>query len=82
MVDAAPINAIDITALHQLKDLIEDLNGRGITLRFARVKQSLWSFYSSSWVASHPQLKKRIRYNTLTSAVEAFKQRGQENNSA
>jgi len=81
VVDAAPINAIDITARHQLRDLIEELNGRGITLRFARVKQSLWTFFSSSWVASQFQLKKRVRYNTLTSAVEAFKQRKQENNS-
>jgi MFS superfamily sulfate permease-like transporter len=81
VVDAAPINAIDITALHHLRDLIEELNGRGITLRFARVKQSLWTFFSSSWVASQFQLKKRVRYNTLTSAVEAFKQRKQENNS-
>jgi MFS superfamily sulfate permease-like transporter len=82
VVDAAPINAVDITALHQLKDLIEDLNGRGITLRFARVKQSLWIFFKASWIASHPQLKKRVRYNTLTSAVEAFKQREKEDKSS
>ena len=82
VVDAAPINAVDITALHQIKDLIEDLNGRGIILRFARVKQSLWTFFSASWIASHPQLKKRVRYNTLTSAVEAFKQRGKEDKSS
>jgi high affinity sulfate transporter 1 len=79
VVDAAPINDIDITALHQLKDLSEALSARGITLRFARVKQSVWSSFSSSWIATHPHLQKRVRYNTLTSAVEAFKQRGEEN---
>lgn len=79
VIDAAPINALDITSLHHLKDLIEDLNGRGITLRFARVKQSLWTFFNASWIS--PQLKERVRYDTLTSAVEAFKQREQENKS-
>ena len=78
IVDASPINVLDITALHNLKDLIEDLEGRGITLRFARVKHSLWSYFSSSWVAGQQKAKQRVRYNTLTQAVEAFKQRGQQ----
>lgn len=77
IIDAGPINVIDITALQHLKDFIEDLEGQGITLRFVRVKQSLRNYFSSSWVASLPKLKKRIRYDTLTSAVEAFKQRNQ-----
>jgi len=75
IVDAGPVNVVDITALQNMKDLIEDLEGRGIIIRFARVKQSLWSYFESSWITSHQKLKKRTRYNTLTSAVEAFKQR-------
>jgi len=75
IIDAGPINVVDITALQNLKDLIEDFESQGITLRFARVKQSLWNYFDSSWVASHQKLKKRTRYDTLTSAVEAFKQR-------
>lgn len=78
IIDAGPINVVDITALQNVKDLIEDLEERGIIIRFARVKQSLWSYFESSWITSHQKLRKRTRYDTLTSAVEAFKQRGKQ----
>jgi len=75
VVDASPVNLVDITALHTLLDLREELEGRGIKLKFARVKQSLWKFFSARWVADHPQFNKEPRYNTLASVVEAFAQR-------
>jgi len=75
VVDASPVNLVDITALHNLMDLREELEGRGIKLKFARVKQSLWKFFSARWVADHPQFNKEPRYNTLASVVEAFAQK-------
>jgi len=69
VVDAGSINFVDITALHKLLDLREELAERGIDLKFARVKQSLWRFFSTNWVE---QYKKGPRLNTLDSVVEAF----------
>ena len=72
VVDASPVNVVDITALHKLLDLRQELAERGIELRFARVKQSLWRFFSTKWVEHHPQFRKEPRLHTLASAVEAF----------
>jgi high affinity sulfate transporter 1 len=75
VVDASPINTIDITALHKLRDLREELEGRGISLGFAHVKQSLWRCFHSSWIADALQSGKAPTFATLKSAIEAFKQR-------
>lgn len=75
VVDASPVNVIDITALHTLIDLREELEGRGIRLLFARVRQSLWKFFSAKWIEEHPQHRKEPRFHALASAVEAFEQR-------
>jgi high affinity sulfate transporter 1 len=77
VIDASPINVLDITALHKLIELRQELEGRGIRLFFARVKGSLWSFFNPSWIARHSQYNREIRYSTLGSAVEAFEQRNQ-----
>ena len=75
VVDAGPVNFVDITGLKGLLDLREELAGRGIRLRFARVKQSVWKFYNTHWVTSHPQADTDSRYATLTEALETFTRR-------
>ena len=75
VVDAGPVNFVDITGLKGLLDLREELAGRGIRLSFARVKQSIWKFYNTHWVTSHPQSGTNPRYATLTEALETFTRR-------
>jgi high affinity sulfate transporter 1 len=75
VIDAGPVNFIDITGLHNLLDLRRELEERGIELKFARVKQSLGKFFNARWVADHPQLAKGPRFDTLASVVEAFAER-------
>jgi MFS superfamily sulfate permease-like transporter len=77
VIDASPVNDIDITALHKLRDLREELAGRGIELKYARVKHSLWKHFHSHWVADNLQFNQASRFASLASAIEAFEQREQ-----
>ncbi|SHO42679.1 SulP family inorganic anion transporter [Desulfopila aestuarii] len=72
VVDASPVNNIDITALHKLRDLRDELESKGITLLFARVKTSIWRFFDENWLKANLRYRNEERYHTLTSAVEAF----------
>jgi len=74
VVDASSVNYIDITALHKLIDLNDELRGQGIHLTYARVKSSLWRYFDRSWLEEKPRFAERVNYYTLTSAVNAFKQ--------
>lgn len=72
VVDASPVNHVDITALHKLVDLREQLADQGVTLLFARVKTSIWRFFAAEWLDQQPRVKSEYRFNTLASAVDAF----------
>ncbi|MGD9947141.1 MAG: SulP family inorganic anion transporter [Desulfobulbus sp.] len=78
VVDASPASLIDITALHKLIDLHDELRTRNITLRYARVRQSLWRCFDASWVKSHVRYDNNTQYYTLGAAVEAFHQRNKQ----
>nr|WP_321466103.1 SulP family inorganic anion transporter [uncultured Desulfobulbus sp.] len=78
VVDTSPASIIDITAVHKLIDLRDELSERGITLRYARVKQSLWRCFDVSWIKSHSRFNTTPRYHTLASAVEAFQVRKEQ----
>ncbi|WP_310599408.1 SulP family inorganic anion transporter [Desulfobulbus sp.] len=72
VVDASPISMIDITALHNLIDLTEELKERGIQFKFARVRRSLRSFFDIHWLKSNPLINDAPRYDSLDAATEAF----------
>lgn len=72
VVDASSVNIIDITALHKLRDLRDELESKGITLLFARVKSSMWRFFDADWLIANLRYRNEGRHYTLTSAVEAF----------
>jgi high affinity sulfate transporter 1 len=74
VIDASPVNILDITAMHKLIDLRAELEGRGITVKLARVKQSLLAFFNSTWITEHSE-NREDRFSTLSAAVEAFQQR-------
>lgn len=77
IVDASPINVVDITALHKIMELRDELAQRGITLRFVQVKHSLLSFFDARWVAQQSSPQKAFWSMSLATAVAAFKQRNQ-----
>jgi len=76
VVDASPVNDVDITALHTLRDLRMQLAGQGISLRYARVKHSLWKFFHTLWVADTLQVNQASLFPSIAAAIEAFEQRG------
>lgn len=78
VVDASPASIIDITALHKLMDLHDELGEQGISLHYARVKQSLWRCFDVAWIKSHPRFNMNPRYPTLASAVDGFHHRKQQ----
>lgn len=77
IVDTSPINVVDITALHKLVELREELDGQGIRLIFVRVKRSLLNFFNASWISEQEAPYKVFWSMTLAAAVETFEQRQQ-----
>jgi MFS superfamily sulfate permease-like transporter len=78
VVDASAINVVDITAVHKLDELREELAGRGIILGTARVKQNLMRFFDPLWVRERLEQHAAYRFTTLKSAVRAFNNRAAE----
>jgi len=77
IVDTSPINVIDITAIHKLVELREELEGKGIRLVFVRVKKSLLHFFNTKWINEGSGPNKAFWSMTVAAAVDLFEQRHQ-----
>lgn len=77
IVDTSPINVVDITALHKLAELREELERQGVRLIFVRVKRSLLNFFNASWLAEQPAPNKAFWSMTVAAAVDLFEHRQQ-----
>ncbi len=75
IVDAAPINWIDGTAVQHLQELREQLAVRGIRLGWARVRLSLRRGFNASWLAEQLRGRDYLSFPTLNAAIDAFKAR-------
>ena len=75
IVNTSPINIVDITALHKLRELREELEGQGIRLIYVRVKRSLLNFFNAGWLAEQSAVDTEFWSMTLAAAVETFEQR-------
>jgi len=75
VVDASPINIIDVTALQKIDELREELAAQGIVLAHARAKRNLARFFRTAWAKKSldPELGKA--FPTLKAAVRAFQHR-------
>ena len=78
IVDTSPINIIDITAIHKLTELRDELETQGIRFIFVRVKRSLLNFFNASWLSEQSAPNKAFWSMTLAAAVELFEQRQQQ----
>jgi sulfate permease, SulP family len=72
VVDASPVNWIDATALQRLEELRGELAAEGITLAFARVKQSLSRAFNPRWIAQRRSAMGFRSFPTLKTAIRAF----------
>lgn len=80
--DASPVNVIDVTAIHKIDELREELAARGITLAIAREKRSLKRFFESSWVNTRAKMISDYNFTTLKAAVRAFNRRSKQTGTA
>ncbi len=75
VIDASPVNIIDVTAVQKIDELREDLAARGIVLAHARAKRNLSRFFKCAWAKKRLDAEMGQAFPTLKSAVRAFRQR-------
>ena len=78
VIDASPINIIDLTAVQKIDELYEDLAARGIVLVRARAKRSRARFFTGDWGKRRDEKQRDIDFPTLNSAVKAFHKRARQ----
>jgi high affinity sulfate transporter 1 len=74
VIDASPVNVLDVTGLQTIDALREELAARGIVLAHARAKHNLARFFNRDWTRFQSRDRSRA-FPTLRSAVRAFRQR-------
>ncbi len=75
VIDASPINIIDMTAVQKIDELHDDLEKRGIVLARARARQSRARFLSKNWARHRAKRQREIDFPTLSAALSAFQKR-------
>jgi high affinity sulfate transporter 1 len=75
VVDASPINILDLTAFQKIKELREELAERGILLASARAKRNLARFFSRKWSQQRGEFDGEYNFPTVRAALYAFHKR-------
>jgi MFS superfamily sulfate permease-like transporter len=75
VVDASPINVLDVTAVQKIDELREELAAQGIVLAHARAKRSLARFFRGDWMTKQREARSAHDFPTLKVAVRAFRRR-------
>lgn len=75
VVDASPINVIDVTAILKVDELRQELAARGIVLVHARAKRSLARYFSRDWIRQRQKSHSEVDFPTVRSAMKAFRKR-------
>lgn len=75
VVDASPINVIDVTAIQKIDELREELEAQGIVLAHARAKRNLARFFTRAWAKNRLELELGPGFPTIKAAVRAFQSR-------
>ena len=78
VIDASSINVVDVTSLHKIDELREELAAQGIVLATARAKRNLWKLFNRDWGVKRRDLYAKYRFDTIKSAVRAFNNRASE----
>ena len=72
ILDASPINVLDVTALHKIQELREELAAQGIVLAYARAKRSLARFFRVDWATYLDDSDVAYDFPTVRAAVVAY----------
>ncbi len=72
VVDASPINVIDVTSLRKLDELRHELAAEGVSLCYARVKRDLERFFDPRFAKERRETAKHYRFQTLKPAIRAY----------
>ncbi len=75
VIDASPINILDLTAVQKIDELHEELAAQGIVLARARAKRSRARFFSGEWGKRRDENQSDIDFPTINSALKAFQKR-------
>ena len=75
VVDASPVNVLDVTAIQKIDELREELAARGIVLAHARAKRNLARFFRGDWMEKRLESERVHDFPTLKAAVHAFRHR-------
>ena len=72
VVDASPINVVDVSALKMLDELRSELAARDVQVYFARVKRNLEKFFNPKFAKKRRKSAKQYRFQTLNPAIKAY----------
>ncbi len=72
VIDASPINVVDVTAIQKVGELREELAAQGIKLHFARAGHNLARFFNPSYVREREKAGDMPRFQTLKPAIRAY----------
>jgi high affinity sulfate transporter 1 len=75
VIDASSINIVDVTSMHKIGELREELAAQGIVLASARVKRNLWNYFNHDWSVKRRESNARYQFDTIKSALRAFNNR-------
>ena len=75
VIDASPINMMDMTAVQKMDELHAELAARGIVLARARTKLSSARFFSGDWRRQRRLSQSEIDFPTIRAALKAFQNR-------
>ncbi len=72
VIDASPINVIDVTAVAKIDELRKELEVTGVRLNVARMRQNLGGFFNRCFVKERGKAGKWWRFQTLNPAIRAY----------
>ena len=70
VVAGEPITDVDATAVHELTELLDELDPRGVRFAFAELKGPVWDRLETDGLAA--RIGERYRFPTLGTAVKAY----------
>jgi high affinity sulfate transporter 1 len=72
VVDASPINVIDVTGVRKVDELREVLARDGAELHFARAKTNLGRFFNPEFVTARQADAPSVQFDSIKRAIDAF----------
>ena len=74
VLDASPVNYIDVTGINKLDELREELALRDVRIVTATVRDHIGRYFDKSWVEKRKERYSSHRFPTINSAVKAFRE--------